>query len=77
MKTIRLCCIECDRRDYDGVTEIPPYWQDVEPSNVVDHLLEKVTGTPVTSHWSTHMGICPDCQQKRKEEIAAIKAGLK
>ena len=77
MMLIRLTCIECDRRDHDGITDISPSWHDVEPSNAVDHLLEKVTGTPVTPHWSTHMGVCPDCQHKRREEIAAINAGLK
>lgn len=71
MKTIRLCCVECDRRDHDGIAEIPPHWLDHGPADMVDDLLEGVTGDRVAPHWYTHLGTCPDCLRKARKEIAA------
>lgn len=74
MSTIRLCCVECDRRDYDGVPEVPTDWFDFGPSNVVDDLLQDATGNDVAPHWHTHLAICPDCMRKGKREVTRLAA---
>ncbi len=72
MMRIHLACVECDRRDHEDVAEIPPHWHDLGAANVTDDLLEKVTGVDVISHWYTHLGVCPRCLIKRKEEVTAF-----
>ena len=71
MKNIRLACVECDRRDHEEIAEIPPEWLDLGSADETEELLEKVTGVDATPHWYTHLGVCPDCLQKKKEEVAA------
>ena len=50
--TIRLTCQFCDNDDYDGITEIPNDWEDVQP----------VRDDGTASQWWTHIGTCPNCQ---------------
>jgi hypothetical protein len=54
MSTIRLCCVECDRRDYYGVSKVSTYSFDFGPSIVVDDLLQDAIGVDVAPHWYTH-----------------------
>ena len=70
MTRIRLACVECDRRDHADVAEIPPQWLDLGSVDEIDDLLEKVTGVDAIPQWYTHLGVCPDCLQKTKEEVA-------
>lgn len=49
---MRLACVHCDDDSADGVTEIPPGWEDVA---AVD------TSKQEDSEWWTHLGTCPTC----------------
>ena len=55
---IRLGCIHCDRRDCDGIGEIPPDWRNVFQCHEWNDS-ENVQGAEST--WETHRGVCPDC----------------
>lgn len=62
---IRLACHHCDTDEYDGVTEIPPDWSDVDEiqsyeASLVPVEMNDSTRSPL--EWYTHLGTCPDCQ---------------
>ncbi len=48
---IRLACMECDREDFDGISELPADWYAIDECGPLDE----------TSRWWTHVGWCPDC----------------
>lgn len=86
-KWIRLSCKECDRDDYDGISEshlelILPLWGDVHQVQSWADATTVWTEEQCQQHdrsnvdWYTHLGVCPDCRRDDVEEIeSAAKAG--
>jgi hypothetical protein len=68
MGKIRLACMNCDRNDFDGITEqqlaeaIEHGWQDVtEEQSYENSIKERPSGDDRMLDWWTHLGWCPDC----------------
>jgi hypothetical protein len=62
---VRLGCIYCDRGDFDGVSEIPSDWSDVQEVQSLEDALRPVSfesDTRSVLDWETHLGVCPECQ---------------
>src|SRR5689334_9481121 len=68
-RTVRLACTNCDRDDFDGISQaqleqaIRNGWQDVaEAQSYEESLREVPLGTRDRSilDWWTHVGTCPD-----------------
>ncbi len=49
---IRLGCIDCDRTDFDGMSDLPTDWIQIQP-----------VSSRLALGWETHLGLCPDCQR--------------
>ena len=69
MGKIRLACMNCDRNDFDGITEeqlakaIEQGWLDVtEEQSYEDSIMERQSGDPRMLDWWTHLGWCPGLQ---------------
>ena len=69
-RTVRLACTNCDRDDFDGISQeqleqaIRNGWQDVtEAQSYEESLREVPLGARNRSvfDWWTHVGTCPDC----------------
>lgn len=62
---IRLCCLYCDRNDFDGVAELPTDWEhirEVQSHEEACRPVERDDWTRSVFDWETHSGVCPDCQ---------------
>ncbi len=65
--TIRLACQYCDTDDGDGVSDIPPGWSDVQEVQSLAASREPVEAGDKSRSpfdWFTHLGVCPDCQDR-------------
>ncbi len=64
---IRLACLHCDRKDFDGVDSLPCDWTDIhEVQTLLESIeaLEEEEGEEVSLvSWETHLGVCPECNQ--------------
>ena len=63
---IRLACIHCDTDQYDGVTELPTDWTNIQEAQSYAASREEVplrdsNRSPLD--WYTHLGVCPECQK--------------
>lgn len=70
---IRLGCAYCDRDDFDGVSELPKDWLDVQAIQSWEDSVRPVAADDMqrsVHDWQTHLGICPECNAK--EEQAAV-----
>lgn len=66
MPTIRLSCLFCDRRDFDGFSMLPTDWFAVDRVQTYQESIRAADlSEPVVSlaDCCTHMGVCPKCQQ--------------
>ena len=60
MNKIRLACYVCDRRDCDGRQAIPQDWHDVI------RIRSLKESQALAGEWYTHLGTCPDCEEKTR-----------
>ena len=71
-KWIRLACLECDRSDFDGISEahlelLRPLWgeiteeQSYEESITIWEDWQCIQWGKSNADWWTHIGTCPDC----------------
>ena len=69
---VRLGCTYCDRDDFDGVTELPKDWLDVQEIQSWEDSVRPVAAddTQRSVHdWQTHLGICPECNAKEERAV--------
>ena len=74
--TIRLACQECDRSDFDGITQrqlrqaIRNGWTEVQRVQSCRQACKTYSSTEYAPlgysrfEWWTHLGHCPDCAHK-------------
>jgi hypothetical protein len=74
MELFRLACVFCDRRDCDGIGQIPAGWSSVCDSQSSEALLRKTGLIENPSGWWTHLGVCPDCLQIEMQGIKKVLA---
>ena len=68
---IRLGCTNCDRTDFDLISELPKDWLNLQEVQTYEESVRVVDPADLSGSaldWHTHLGLCPDCSKHQTAE---------